>query len=63
VDVTGAGDTVVATMTAALVAGATTVEAATLASCSAGIVVMKTGAATGSLEELGKRIRLLPEAP
>lgn len=63
VDVTGAGDTVVATMTAALVAGATTVEAATLASCSAGIVVMKTGAATSSLEELEQMIRFLPEAP
>ena len=63
VDVTGAGDTVVATMTAALVAGATTVEAATLASCAAGIVVMKTGAATSSRKELEERIRFIPEAP
>jgi D-glycero-beta-D-manno-heptose-7-phosphate kinase len=51
-DVTGAGDTVIATFTAALGAGATTVEAAHLANYAGGIVVMKRGTATVSREEL-----------
>jgi rfaE bifunctional protein kinase chain/domain len=59
VDVTGAGDTVAATMTAALVAGATTTEAARLASLASGIVVMKSGAATCSPEELRDGFHLL----
>lgn len=59
VDVSGAGDTVAATVTAALVSGAGTVDAARLASCAAGVVVMKTGAATCSASELMDRIPLL----
>jgi rfaE bifunctional protein kinase chain/domain len=51
-DVTGAGDTVIAVMTLALVAGATTVEAATLANYAAGIVVRRLGNATTSVPEL-----------
>ncbi len=51
-DVTGAGDTVIATFTAALAAGATTLEAAHLANYAGGIVVMKRGTATVSREEL-----------
>ncbi len=51
-DVTGAGDTVIATFTAALAAGATTQEAAHLANYAGGIVVMKRGTATVSREEL-----------
>lgn len=51
-DVTGAGDTVIATFTAALAAGATTEEAAHLANYAAGIVVMKRGTATVSQPEL-----------
>jgi rfaE bifunctional protein kinase chain/domain len=51
-DVTGAGDTVIATMTLALAAGATFEEAAHLANYAAGIVVMKRGTATVSAEEL-----------
>jgi len=51
-DVTGAGDTVMATFTAALAAGATTEEAAQLANYAGGIVVMKRGTATVSREEL-----------
>ena len=51
-DVTGAGDTVIATLAAALAAGATLVEAATLANHAAGIVVGKVGTATASAEEL-----------
>jgi rfaE bifunctional protein kinase chain/domain len=51
-DVTGAGDSVIATFTAALAAGATTLEAAHLANYAGGIVVMKRGTATVSREEL-----------
>ncbi len=51
-DVTGAGDTVVATLALALVAGATMEEAAVLANRAAGIVVGKLGTATVSREEL-----------
>src|SRR6266540_1647573 len=52
VDVTGAGDTVIATFTAALAAGADTASAARLANYAAGIVVMKRGTATVSHDEL-----------
>jgi D-beta-D-heptose 7-phosphate kinase/D-beta-D-heptose 1-phosphate adenosyltransferase len=51
-DVTGAGDTVIATMTLALAAGASLVEAARLANRAAGIVVGKFGPATVSVGEL-----------
>ena len=52
VDVTGAGDTVIATFTAALAAGADTVSAARLANFAGGIVVMKRGTATVTGKEL-----------
>ena len=51
-DVTGAGDTVIATLAAALSADASLVEAASLANHAAGIVVGKLGTATASAEEL-----------
>ena len=51
-DVTGAGDTVIAVFTAALAAGADGLTAARLANCAGGIVVMKRGTATVPLEEL-----------
>jgi rfaE bifunctional protein kinase chain/domain len=51
-DVTGAGDTVIATMTLALAAGASYEEAARLANYAGGIVVMKRGTATASADEL-----------
>ena len=51
-DVTGAGDTVVATLALALAAGATTTEAAILANHAAGIVVGKFGPATVTPSEL-----------
>jgi D-beta-D-heptose 7-phosphate kinase/D-beta-D-heptose 1-phosphate adenosyltransferase len=51
-DVTGAGDTVIATLSAALAAGASMLEAAILANHAAGIVVAKVGTATSSAEEL-----------
>ena len=59
-DVTGAGDTVIATFTAALAAGATTEEAAHLANYAGGIVVMKRGTATVSQAEL---LHALDQAP
>ena len=51
-DVTGAGDTVIATLTLALIAGAGLVDAAILANYAAGIVVQKMGTATVSPGEL-----------
>jgi D-beta-D-heptose 7-phosphate kinase/D-beta-D-heptose 1-phosphate adenosyltransferase len=51
-DVTGAGDTVIATLAAALAAGASMTEAAVLANHAAGIVVGKVGTATASAEEV-----------
>jgi D-glycero-beta-D-manno-heptose-7-phosphate kinase len=51
-DVTGAGDTVVATLALALAAGATLAQAAVLANHAAGIVVGKFGAATVTPAEL-----------
>jgi D-glycero-beta-D-manno-heptose-7-phosphate kinase len=56
-DVTGAGDTVMATMTLALAAGATFEGAARLANYAGGIVVMKRGTATVSGDELRAAIR------
>jgi len=61
-DVTGAGDTVIATFTAALAAGATTEEAAQLANYAGGIVVMKRGTATVSREELQRAMEQTPPA-
>ena len=51
-DVTGAGDTVIATMALALAAGGSLVDAARLANRAAGVVVGKFGPATVSIEEL-----------
>ena len=51
-DVTGAGDTVIATVTLALAAGASFFEAATLANYAGGLVVMKRGTATVGADEL-----------
>ncbi|MFN7918062.1 MAG: PfkB family carbohydrate kinase, partial [Vicinamibacterales bacterium] len=51
-DVTGAGDTVIATMTTALASGASFEEAARLANYAGGLVVMKRGTATVSQQEL-----------
>lgn len=51
-DVTGAGDTVVATLAMALAAGAALEQAVQLASLAAGIVVGKRGTATVTLDEL-----------
>ncbi len=51
-DVSGAGDTVIATCVLALAAGATHLEAAELANYAAGVVVGKLGTATCTREEL-----------
>jgi len=51
-DVTGAGDTVIATFALGLAAGASFAEAARLANYAGGLVVMKRGTATVSAREL-----------
>jgi len=51
-DVSGAGDTVIATCITAMAAGATLREAAELANAAAGIVVAKLGTATCTADEL-----------
>ncbi len=51
-DVTGAGDTVIATFTLALAAGGTSRDAARLANCAGGVVVMKHGTRAITSEEL-----------
>ncbi len=55
-DVTGAGDTVIATFSLALAAGATPAEAAVLSNHAAGVVVGKLGTATLTGEELRRAL-------
>jgi len=57
VDVTGAGDTVLAAYTLALACGASALEAAHIANIAGGLVVMKRGTATVSREELLDAVR------
>ncbi|HHC72638.1 MAG TPA: bifunctional D-glycero-beta-D-manno-heptose-7-phosphate kinase/D-glycero-beta-D-manno-heptose 1-phosphate adenylyltransferase HldE [Thiotrichales bacterium] len=63
-DVTGAGDTVIAVLAAALAAGRPLEEAMVLANTAAGIVVGKLGTATVSVEEItgALRPRHLPDS-
>ena len=56
-DVSGAGDTVVATLAAAMAAGAPLADAAALANVAAGLVVAKVGTAVVSREELAGALR------
>jgi D-beta-D-heptose 7-phosphate kinase/D-beta-D-heptose 1-phosphate adenosyltransferase len=56
-DVTGAGDTVIAVLTAALAAGDELDCAASIANTAAGIVVKKSGAATVSIPELRRALQ------
>ncbi len=56
-DVTGAGDTVIATYTLAIASGASFAEAARLANIGGGLVVMKRGTATITAEELVRHIQ------
>jgi rfaE bifunctional protein kinase chain/domain len=62
VDVSGAGDTVVATLAAARVAGATWLEAAHLANIAAGITVQRVGAASTNPAELLEALHTWPSA-
>ncbi len=55
-DVSGAGDTVIATASLALLSGASIFEAAYMANTAAGIVVGKVGTATASASELLKAL-------
>lgn len=55
-DVTGAGDTVVATLGVAIAAGVSLADAAVLANAAAGIIVSKLGTATVSLHELQRAL-------
>lgn len=57
VDVTGAGDTVLAAYTLALASGASALEAAHIANIAGGLVVMKRGTATVTRAELLETIR------
>jgi D-glycero-beta-D-manno-heptose-7-phosphate kinase len=57
VDVTGAGDTVLAAYTLALACGTSALEAAHIANIAGGLVVMKRGTATVSRDELLGAIR------
>jgi D-beta-D-heptose 7-phosphate kinase/D-beta-D-heptose 1-phosphate adenosyltransferase len=61
-DVTGAGDTVLATAALARAAGASFEDAAVLANCAAGVVVGKLGTATATAEELCAAIDDLEES-
>ena len=56
-DVSGAGDTVIATFTLALSCGATKLEAAHIANFAAGIVVGKLGTAVTTRKELLERLK------
>jgi len=60
-DVTGAGDTVVATLTLALATGTPVVEAATLGNLAASIVVRQFGAATTTRQELHQALGRLSD--
>jgi len=56
-DVTGAGDTVIATLTLAIASGASFEEAARLANHAGGLVVMKRGTATITARELADAVK------
>ncbi len=60
-DVTGAGDTVIATIALALSAGTELLTACTLANYAAGVVVAQVGAATASADDLTEVVNELPE--
>lgn len=58
-DVTGAGDTVIGALAAALAAGSKIEDAVALANIAAGIVVVKLGTATVSAHELRRKLRTI----
>ena len=57
-DVTGAGDTVIATFVSAVCGGADLVEAAVVANCGAGITVRKIGTTTVTVSQLREELEL-----
>jgi rfaE bifunctional protein kinase chain/domain len=60
-DVTGAGDTVIATTALGLAAGMDLLTACTLANYAAGVVVAQVGAATATPDDLRETVNELPE--
>jgi D-glycero-beta-D-manno-heptose-7-phosphate kinase len=56
-DVTGAGDTVISTLTLSLAAGASILQAAEIANFAAGIVVGKLGTAVTTVPELAEVLK------
>lgn len=60
-DVTGAGDTVIATTALALAAGVPLIDACILANIAAGIVVGQVGTATACREEIARALSLFDE--
>jgi len=56
-DVTGAGDTVIASLVSAVAAGASLKEATVISNCAAGIVVGEIGTATVSSEQLKNEVK------
>lgn len=60
-DVTGAGDTVIATIAACIASGTTLTEACIIANHAAGIVVGKFGTSTVTAKELAEEINAHPE--
>ncbi|WP_432738583.1 D-glycero-beta-D-manno-heptose-7-phosphate kinase [Maridesulfovibrio sp. FT414] len=60
-DVTGAGDTVIATLGLGLAAGLDPLTSAVLANYAAGIVVGQVGAATATVDELAEAVRNWPK--
>ena len=61
-DVSGAGDTVIATLAAGIAAGLPPVDAAQLANVAAGVVVGKTGTAVAYAEDIQAELGTLDEA-
>lgn len=60
-DVTGAGDTVVGTLTLALAGGASYVEATILANLAASIVVRRFGTSTTTVDEMERTFAAMPD--
>lgn len=60
-DVTGAGDTVIATLGLSVASGLSLIESCVLANYAAGIVVGQVGTATANLEQLREAINSLPK--
>ena len=58
-DITGAGDTVLSTLSIALASGWDLEEAAYIANCAAGIVIGKIGTATTTLDEISTKLHHL----